>query len=180
MAKKLIDDTDDVVDPGAAIRFLNYIANKVTTLIAAIDTQVNILVGTSAAIFVFATSRVAGENTSFSSLILSIFAGLATIICLLAVHPPRIFRGRQGAEGLMNIHGIEKYADEAAYAKELKKVVEDKDKIVDQYSFEIYKRAKYYYRPKRRLYRLARNILLLGIIFGLLGYLIDVFARPMS
>lgn len=180
MATKQVKKPTGELDLSATVRFLSYIAQKITTLTTAMDSQVNILVGISAAIFVFATSRVAGEETSFSSLILSIFSGFSTIVCLLAVHPPRIVRQRRGNDGMMNIHGIEKYPTVEDYADKLREVVSDPDEMMKQFSFEIYNRAKFYYRPKRNLYRLARNILLLGVIFGLLGYVVDVFLRPFS
>lgn len=64
------------------------------------------------------------------------------------------------------------FASFKKYTEEIQKLTTDKDAMVEQYSIEIYNLAKYYYRPKRKLFHLSRNILLIGLGLFMLLFLI--------
>jgi len=63
----------------------------------------------------------------------------------------------------------------AIYQKQLEKIFESREAILKQYSMEIYNLAKYYYQPKRKIFKLSRNILLTGIILSLLISILSFF-----
>jgi len=48
-----------------------------------------------------------------------------------------------------------------------------RDRIIHEYSIEIYNRHRYYYQPKRRMYALTRNLLMIGIALTVVAFIID-------
>lgn len=154
---------DPKKDVGDTIRLLNGILDRGNAFARHIDTQANILIGVSSAIFILAQSKLNIAGNSEPLLILSLFAAIAALCALLAVHPPKFLRKRGQKESLMYNRKITEYASPDEYQKELSRIMGDQDAIIQQYTVEIYNLYKYYYQPKRALFRLARNILISGI-----------------
>jgi len=153
---------------GDEIRILTGIVDKTTKLIQHLDTQTNILIGISSAIFVFMTAGLKYGSLNTSLLVLGIFSATAALVGLFAIHPPRFMRKRGQKESVMYNKEIGSFQSHTTYKKKLEKVFGSRDEILNQYSMEIYNLAKYYYQPKRRIFKLSRNILLTGIILSLL------------
>ena len=164
-------------DMGSVVRFLNAFLDKSTRIVQHLDAQINILIGISSAIFLFSASKFLQPNQEISLLflIITLAAGLSAFVALFAIHPPRFMRKRGQKESLLynkNISGLNSFKE---YAQALKELTTDKDAMIEQYSIEIYNLAKYYYGPKRRLFHLSRNILIIGIVFFIIAILINIF-----
>lgn len=156
-------------DNGALVRFLNGILEKATVFVRHFDTQTNILVGVSSAIFLFVFSVAARQETVNTSLIvLGIFSGLSALLSLYAIHPPRFMRKKRQEESLMYNKKVASFPSYNEYKDALREVVKNREEILRQYSIEIYNLYKYYYHPKRKLFNAARNILILGVFISLL------------
>ncbi len=98
-------------------------------------------------------------------------AGISALVALFAVHPPRFMRKRGQKESLLYNKNISSFSSFKEYAQEIKKVTTDKDAMIEQYAIEIYNLARYYYNPKRKLFHLSRNILIIGfILFMILSF----------
>src|SRR3990167_7052656 len=156
---------DPKKDIGATIRFLNGILEKRDTFARHIDSQVQILIGLSSATFLFSGSNLLGT-----------FAALAALVGLLAIHPPRFMRKRGQNESLMYNKKISSFASSSKYEEELRRVVGDQDALIKQYSIEIYNLSKYYYQPKRKLFRISRNLYFAGIGLSLTLLIFAFFA----
>lgn len=170
----------DIQDPrdglSNSIRFLSNILDKSTAFTQHIDSQVNILIGLSSLVFAFSATKMTGDNSTVF-LILGLFASVSTVISLLAIHPPRSMRKRGQRESLMYNKKINSFDTPAEYKKRLKDVLGNEDAITEQYALEIYNMNKFYYRPKRALYKLARNIFLAGIVFSIVAFLLEGWVR---
>ena len=167
MPSKKQDVYDPKKDVSAAIRLLSAILQKGDAFAQHIDSQANILIGVSLALFTFSASRFGADRETFF-LILGSFSAAAALVALLSIHPPKFMRKRGQSESLMYNKRITDFKNPSAFEKELKNIIGDQDAIVSEYSKEIYNLYKYYYRPKRTLYTYSRNILLIGIIFSVL------------
>ena len=163
-----MSDYDPKKDIGAAIRLLSSPLEKLNSSVRHLDTQTNILIGLSSAIFAIATSQLTRGEIIFKTplLLLAIFSALAAITGIFAVHPPRFMRKRGQEESLFYQKEIEGFVSPAAYAVALEKKMGDIPAITEEYAKEIWNIARYYYRPKRKLFNLARNLLLWGIVGG--------------
>ena len=139
-----------------------------------LDTQTNILVGVSTAIFLFSLSRVLSEGGHLPFVLLSFFAGLSSFVGLFAIHPPKFMRKRGQEESLMYHKHIIGFSSPAEYAKQILAVVDDENRIIKEYATEIYNVSKYYYRPKRILFHMARNLLILGILVSFLSFVLTL------
>ncbi|MBI4276499.1 hypothetical protein HY629_01525 [Candidatus Uhrbacteria bacterium] len=153
-------------DMGAQMRFLNGLMEKMSRQIQHLDTQVNILIGLSSAIVVIGVSRVQGTLALSPLLILSACAGISALVGLFAIHPPKFMRKRRQPESLFYNKTIMDFPSSTAYAQQLAHIVGDQDAMTKQYATEVYNLARFIYRPKRKLFKLARNILLLGIFLS--------------
>ena len=162
----IIGEYDPKKDLGSTVRFQASILEKTDAFVRHIDAQVNILVGLSSAIFLLSVREV--DLSDLSSLTLVIFSGLAVIIALFAVHPPKFMRKQHQSESLFYNKKITSFPNAQDYADAVNKLVGDSDAIVREYSGEIYNSYKYYYRPKRKLFVWSRNSLLLGVILSYL------------
>jgi len=67
------------------------------------------------------------------------------------------------------ITGFNSYRE---YADALDDLTKNRDALVKEYSMEIYNLYKYYYRPKRKLFNSARNMLIAGILLSLFALII--------
>ncbi|OHA62824.1 MAG: hypothetical protein A3E07_01765 [Candidatus Wildermuthbacteria bacterium RIFCSPHIGHO2_12_FULL_45_9] len=155
-------------------QFLDGLLSRAYDFAQHLDNQTSILVGVSSAIFVFSLSLVVEQQGSFPFLILGIFAGCAALVGLFAVHPPKFMRKRGQEESLMYNKSIAGFASSSEYGEALEKIVDDKRAVIHEYAKEIYNVSKFYYRPKRKLFHLSRNILLIGIIVSLFVFLLSV------
>jgi len=160
-----MNDYDPKKDLGATIRLLSVILEKGSGLAKHIDAQSNILIGVDLAIFVFASSRFTAAPDAFFAA-LSLFAALSSFLALLAVHPPGFMRKRGQEESLLYHKRVTDFASADEYRKAMDGIDGEHDAIVRQFALETYNLYKYSYLPKRRLYKIARNLLLAGIVIG--------------
>jgi hypothetical protein len=147
-------------------QFLEGTLHKSYSFAQHLDTQTNILVGVSMAVFLFSLSQLTKEIVHAPFVVLALFAGVSAFIGLFAIHPPRFMRKRGQQESLMYHKNILSFGSPDVYSKELAKVTEDRNEMIKQYGTEIYNVSKYYYLPKRKLFHAARNILIIGFFFA--------------
>lgn len=134
--------------------------------------QINIIIGISIAVFTFSISRISAGDESIPLYIVGACSALSAIAGLYAIHPPKFMRKRGQSESLLYNKTITGAKSAENYQKQLENVIGNSDEIVRQYALEIYNMAAYYYRPKRDLFKLSRNLFLAGIILGLASLLI--------
>lgn len=145
--------------------FLTCSVSKVRTMTEHMDTQLNIIIGISSAIFVFSASHYDSQK-SITFLLLTLFCSLSAVVGIVAIHPFKFMRKRAGKEGVVYNHTVNNHESHDHYCETLADAVKDEKSIIREYAIEIYNLYKFYYRPKRELYILSRNILLLGIILS--------------
>lgn len=163
---------DPKKDLGAMIRFLASIQDKASRFVQHLDMQINVIIGISMAVFAFSVSRISGGDSSAALYILNACSALSAITGLYAIHPPKFMRKRGQSESLLYNKTITEAKSAENYRQQLEKVVGMPDEILRQYALEIFNMATYYYRPKRDLFKLARNLFLAGIVLGLLSLFI--------
>ncbi|PIZ89303.1 MAG: hypothetical protein COX90_00025 [Candidatus Nealsonbacteria bacterium CG_4_10_14_0_2_um_filter_38_17] len=129
------------------------------------------------AIFIFSASIFQNERGEISLpfLTLALFSIISTFVGLFAIHPFRFMRKRGQEESLMYNKEIISFPSFLEYAQELKRITNDKEAIINQYAKEIYNICKYYYRPKRELFHLARRIFIIGFALSSLFFIIELF-----
>jgi hypothetical protein len=154
--------------------FLDSVLDKTVSYAHHMDNQIQILVGISSAVFVFAATQF-GEKGDLFLLVLATFSIISAIVALLAIHPPRFMRKRGQPESIMYDKQIISFSSSQNYTQEILKIVEDPDKILQQYATEIFNISKYYYRPKKTLFRIARTIFLSGFILSALIFIFERF-----
>ena len=155
-------------------QFLDGIAQKTRGLADHIDTQTNILIGVSSAIFLFSLTRILNEGFSWPFFIIGLFSGISAFISLMGVHPPKAMRKQGQKESLLYNKHIANFPSPEDYATKLDNILDDRKEIIHQYATEIYNLSKYYYRPKRKLFHLSRNMLVIGILLALVSLLIEI------
>ncbi|MDQ1283795.1 MAG: hypothetical protein QG620_143 [Patescibacteria group bacterium] len=165
-----------VIDPGTRAKFLAGILDKQTKLLQHLDSQTNILIGISSAMFAFMTAGFRLNNLSWPQIILGFFSALTALLGLYAIHPPRFMRKKGQKESVMYSGKISDFSSPSIYKKELGNIVSDQNKMLEQYSIEIYNVAKYYYDPKRKIFKIARNILLIGFFISIILFLAPLFS----
>lgn len=165
-SKKTIVDSVNSSEIENNLSFLNGILNKATEVILHFDIQTNILIGISTAISAFAVSNIKNNQMVFS--MLAIFFIISVVFGLYAVHPPKFLRKKGQHESLLYNRKISSFKDSNEYAKELKKIIDNKNALIDEYSNEIFNIYKYHYRPKRSLFKISRNFLVIGILVSIL------------
>jgi hypothetical protein len=170
---------DPKKDIGANIRFLQAILDNATSHVTQLDSQVNIIIGISSALFAFSASRLADKN-SIVFLILGLFSALSAIAGLYSIHPPKFMRSVKKSEGkdsLLYHKNIMRFDKPIGYEKALSKIIGNQKSITHQYSIEIFMIYRNLYRPKRDLFNLSRNLLLAGISISLLIYIAINFLK---
>ena len=156
-----MSDYDPKQDPDSTLRFLSTVLQKGSAVAMHVDTQSNILIGVDLAIFVYASSQSVSDPFFLA---LGAFAAASSLIALLAVHPPGFMRKHGQQESLLYHKRVSDFPSAAEYRKALEAVDGDRDALLDQFGSEIYNLYKFSYFPKRKLYKLARNLLLTGIV----------------
>jgi hypothetical protein len=156
------------VSPETTYFFLSGVLQKAENFARHMDNQTSILVGLSSGLFILSVSQIKAENMAFfvPLLFLAIFSLFAALVAMFALIPPKFMRKRGQKESLLYNKKIAGCFSEQ-YRKELKDVSLDLNKIIDEYSLEIYNICRYYYRPKRRLFKLSRILLCSGIFISL-------------
>jgi hypothetical protein len=167
------------VAPDSSIKVMVNMLDKASNFSQHIDSQTNILLGISLAVFSFSATKIHSEN-GIIFYILGGFSAIASIISLYAIHPPIFMRKRGQKESLFYSKKITSFESENKYCDELENAVGNYHKILREYSSEIYNIYKYYYQPKRKLFKFARNALILGILFGIFSYIIKVIIAVSS
>jgi len=161
------------VSQETAIFFLSGALQKAENFARHMDNQISILVGLSSGLFILSVSQIKPENNDifFPLLLFVPFSLTSALLAIFALIPPRFMRKKGQKESLFYNKEIISLDSAKQYAKELKEVVGDFDKILDQYALEIYNICRYYYRPKRRLFKISRQILCVGVFLSLLALL---------
>lgn len=155
------------------IELLNGILHKADSFAQHLDTQANILIGINLAIFLISISFYRDHVGEFFFLTLATITGISTLVSLLTIHPPRFMRKRGQRESLFYNKRVAEFGSSTKYINAVQKITRDRKKVTEEYLLEIYNVYKYYYRPKRRLYNLARNILIIGIYFCALFFVLS-------
>ena len=164
--KNISGKYDPKKDLGDALRLLNMVLEKNEKMVQHLDSQINILIGLSSAVFIFSTSRVLNSAEPTPFIFLATFSALGALCGLFAVHPPKFMRKRGQTESLMYNKKITEFGSAEGYKKELSSLIGDQKAIVEQYANEIFNLSTYYYRPKRELFKFSRNLLLLGVLMS--------------
>lgn len=151
-------------DVGDTLQLLVGILDKITRVVQHLDSQANILIGLGSALFVFSATRVMNNDGELAFGVLGFFTLLSSLVGLFAIHPPKFMRKRGQVESVMYNKQISSFGSPDAYEQSLRDLAGDNDAIIRQFAVEIFNMATYYYRPKRNLFTLARNLLLAGVI----------------
>jgi hypothetical protein len=162
--KKEIDDTF----------VLNEILQKINGNTEHIDIQINNLVILGAALFAFSAQGFLlwDSGGHFYLLILALFSSLSAVTGLFALNPPSFLDKRGQKDSKLYTHGIASYKTPEEYYEAIKNMLADQKKTVEQYSLEIYNLSKFSYVPKRNLFNLSKNLLIIGF---LLSFFLFVF-----
>jgi hypothetical protein len=159
----------------ALVDFFGGLLDKTYEFVHHFDTQTNILVGISTAVVAIAASGVRSETSPFAFFVLGAFSSVSVILGLYSIHPPKFMRKKQQRESIFYNKNIIHYGSPEQYAAELTRTLKDKHEFVAQNTMEMHNLFKYYYRPKRTLFKLSRNFLMVGIILATVIYYFQNF-----
>lgn len=162
---------EPITDHLTVVEFLGDILEGARVNAHHMDDQINILIGVNAAIFLLAASHLEKELT-LPFFILCFSSGLSILLGLMAIHPPRAWRKTGQEESLMYGKRISSLATADHYAKELDRAITNLKVVQEEYAIESYNIYKYYYLPKKRLFHLARQILIVGVGLATLFFII--------
>lgn len=156
----------------ALVGYLNAILQKVSNHAEHVDSQTNIMIAISSGLFIFSASKIYTPRGTISwpMIIFTVFTGLAEIVAILSVNPPRMMEKKQ-KESIFYHREIASMPGADEYYQRLVKTTGDIHKIIREYANEIYNIAKNSYLPKRQLFKLSRNLLILGVFFSALAFL---------
>ena len=165
-------DMDKDMDKKTLLSFLDNLKRDTGSLVNHFDQQTNILIAINVAILAISLSniRFGAHDLSFGTL--GILSALSIVVGLFAIHPPKKMRGRQGNEDVFYNKRIVREG-EIGFAETIKNTLATEDEIVAQYSKYFFNMLKHFYRPKRKLFKLSRGLLMLGIIAGLILYIAE-------
>jgi hypothetical protein len=155
-----------------SISILNSMLQKATEMATHFDIQINILIGIGLAVVAISVSHLDAGNNILPFSILVFFSVLSTIASLYAIYPPKRMRKRGQEDSLFYNKKVTSFSSEKKYDDAVRELLADRDSVIFQYSTEIYNIYKYHYRPKRELFKLARNLLISGIVLGLISYIL--------
>lgn len=156
------------------IDFLEGVVQKTHTLADHIDIQSSILLGVTSTVFVFSASRVVDGRGDLPFVILSLFSAASAFLSLIAVHPPRGMRKKGQNESLLYNKQIASFASHEEYRNALERMFQKEGGVIGEYAKEIYNVSKFYYRPKRALFSMARILLIVGIGCSLLAFMLSL------
>ena len=168
----MADDNQQITEE--EIILLEGILNRNYSYAKQLDTYANIMIALSSAIFIFAFSQLRDERSLFW-MVLGLTTGVATILSLIMVRPPRSLRKQGQEESLMYSREIMSFASPLEYNRKLRLVLTNREEIIDEYSKEIFNLTKYYYLPKKLIFRIAKGVLLTGMSISLLLFLLEYF-----
>lgn len=159
------------------ILFLSNLSDKIGDFTRHIDTQANILIAASTGVLVLAVSELTNSSHKFlpTLITLIIFSAAADILGLLAIHPPKSMRKKKQRESLLYNKKIARFETADKYSEALETCCETPESMFKEFSLEIYNLARYYYRPKRKLFNYARSVFLAGIIVSMIVIVISAF-----
>lgn len=169
--ENIIKDIKISEDNDALVTFLDGTMERATSLVKHFDTQINILVGISTALIALAVTDIGNGIGTIPFLILSFFSILSVIFGLYAVHPPKFMRKRGQVESLFYNKKIVQLDSPKSYATALTGILENKKDLIENYSTEVYNLYKYHYRPKRKLFKISRDLLVWGITLSSIAYI---------
>lgn len=162
-------------DLQAVVAFLDGLSNKIIERTRNIDSQSNVLIGLSTGIFLLAINEMMNsERLHITLSLVAFFSALSAIVALLAIRPPSFMVLKGQKQSLLYTQKIANFSSAKKYATELKKILKRDEDIFHQYAIEIYNLSKYYYRPKRMLFAISRNIFLFGVISSLIILFFEV------
>jgi ABC-type transport system involved in cytochrome bd biosynthesis fused ATPase/permease subunit len=153
---------------------LNEILRKADEYSRHIDTQANIIIGISSALFLFSGTQIEKGENEYFLFTLAVFSALSAFTGLMAIHPPEFMRKRGQKESLFYNRKVASFRSAEDYSPEMEKILETEESITREMTTEIYNLYKYYYRPKRNLFNVARNIFITGVFLSLVVF---IFSR---
>lgn len=156
------------------VEFLEGVLKRNYDYAQQLDTYASIMIALSSAIFIFSFSELREERSLFW-MILGVATGIATIMALLIVRPPRPLRKRGQEESIMYSRRIIDYGSWQEYSQRLRTTLASRDEVINQYGKEIYNLTKYYYLPKKLLFKITKIVLLAGMSVSLTLFLLEYF-----
>jgi len=156
----------------AELEFLEGILQRNHSFAQQLDTYADIMIALSTAIFIFSFSQLRADYALFW-VVLGLTGGIVTIVALLMIKPPAVLRKKGQVESIMFKTKIASFGSAREYEDSLTKTLRDRQGTIEQYSREIYNVTKYYYEPKKFLFRIARNVLLLGIVLTIVLFAVE-------
>lgn len=171
MAEDFVKEFKEEIDD---VFVLNEILHKINGNTEHIDIQINNLVILSSALFAFSATGFLSSNPSIHLylLVLALFSSLSAITGLLALNPPSFLDKRGQKDSRLYTHGIASYKSPEEYYDAIQTMLADKKKTVEQYALEIYNLSKFYYLPKRMLFNLSKNLLIIGFLLSFILFII--------
>ncbi|MFA6159494.1 MAG: Pycsar system effector family protein [Parcubacteria group bacterium] len=155
-------------DLDAVVAFLDGLSHRIIERTRNIDAQSNVLIGLSTGIFILAINEIMNvERFHITLSLVAVFSALSSMVALLAIRPPNWMVKKGQEQSLLFTQTIADFDSAKKYSIELKKILNCDEEIFHQYAIEIYNLSKYYYRPKRKLFAISRNIFLFGVISSL-------------
>lgn len=162
-------------DNSSLLRFFDGIVNRAAAFVKHFDAQTNILIGIGVAVIGFSVSNISKDQSVLEFSILAIF-GMSSVFCALyAIHPPKFMRKKGQQESLFYNKKICSFKSSKEYGESIKEMLSNKEMLIDNYSTEIYNIYKYFYRPKRKLFKISRDLLLSGILISFVVYILTHF-----
>ncbi len=173
-------DTNPLHNVSAIVLLLNNLLQKMSIYTQHMDIQSNVIVAIGTAVFVFSGSFFrTGSHISWPLLVLTVFSALAVLTALLAINPPNFMRKKGQKESLFYQVKVSRYTSPEEYYKDLREIVSNEEKIIEEVAKEVYNIAHYSYRPKRFFFDLARNLLALGFLLSFIIFLYQTFLKPL-
>ncbi|MFH0873505.1 MAG: hypothetical protein V1846_01545 [Candidatus Komeilibacteria bacterium] len=157
------------------LEFLKSNLERVISFTEHLDTHIAILIGFTSSIFIFSLTQI--TNQAFSSIYqtLAIFSATATIIAILAVRPPSLLRKQGQIESLLYRKKMISFDSADQLAKLLPRIIEDKAYGYREFARETYNMIRYYYRPKKYFFYLARTIFMIGVLVAVVMLVVYLF-----
>ena len=157
--------------PGDKIRFLTDLLRKQTDLRNQIESRANIAIGFSAAILAFILNNLLEKGLTLSTITLTITAVLSIVSGLLALKPPQFLSRNVKEQSVFYNTAIANNSAES-YLKQVRNICNNEEEVVKQYTLEVYNLTRYSIRFKKLFTNLSIQILVLGLISGVLLTLI--------